>query len=84
MTSGLCWCRDEGAVVRRLRAASGIRPGEVAEPQVWSEGRESPGKYNILPDAVAFEQARNERAQGIIWTDGSRPDDGRVGAATMV
>ena len=73
--------REDGAVFRRLRAASGVRPGEAVEPQLWNRGREFPEKYNIFPDAVAFEQARNGRAQGTIWTDGSRLEDDRVGAA---
>ena len=73
--------RDEGAVVRGLRWASGVRLGEAVEPQVWSRGREFPGKYNILPDAVDFEQTKSERAQRTIWTDGSRLEDSRVGAA---
>ena len=72
--------REDGAVFRRLRAAPGVRPGEAVEPQLWSRGREFPVKYNTLPDAVAFEQSRNERAQGTIWTDSSRLEDGRVGA----
>ena len=68
-------------MVRRILAASGVRPGEEVEPQVWSEGRAYPGKCNILPESVALEQAKNERAEGTIWTDGSRLEDGRVGAA---
>ena len=57
--------RDEVAVVRRLRAASGVRLGDAAEPQVWSGGREFQGRYSILPDAVAFERSgtREPRAR---------------------
>ena len=73
--------REEGAVVLRLRAASGVRPGEEVESQVWSQGREFPGKFSIPPDTVTLEQARSEKARGTIGTDGSRLDDGRVGAA---
>ena len=64
-----------------LEAASGLRRGERAEPQVWSEGRTFPGEFNILPEAVAADQARREKAQGTIWTDGSRLGDGSVGVA---
>lgn len=67
----------DGAVFWRLRAASGVRPGEAVEPQVWSRGREFRGKYNILPGAVAVEQARSERAKGTIWTDGPRLEERR-------
>ena len=58
-----------------------MKPREKVEPQVWSEGREFPGKYNILPETVALEQARSERAAGTIWTDGTRLEGGGVGAA---
>ena len=73
--------REEGAVVRRLRAASGTGAGETVEPRVWEEGRVSPGGYTIDDKGPAFETAQNWRAAGTIWADGSRLDSGAVGVA---
>ena len=73
--------REDGAAVQRLRAASGTRPGETVEPQVWSRDRRFPGECGIDSEGPALETAQNWRARGTIWTDGSRLDSGRVGAA---
>ena len=54
---------------------------QAVEPQVLSESKTFPGLCEIAPEAQAFETAREWRAQGTIWTDGSRFDDGKVGAA---
>ena len=72
---------DDGAMVRKLRAAANTRQGETVEPQVWSESKTFPGLCEIAPEAQALETAREWRAQGTIWTDVSRVDDGKVGAA---
>ena len=72
--------REEGAVVRRLRAASGTKAGEAVEPQVWKEGRTFPGGYTIDDKGPALETAQNWRATGTIWTDDSRLDSGAAGA----
>ena len=74
---------DSGATVSRLRAASGVKPGETVEPQVWSEDRTSPGQCVILEGGLALDNARNwyVNAWETIWTDGSGLEDGRVGAA---
>ena len=73
--------RDEGATVRRLRAAAGTRTGETVEPQVWEECRTFPGGFTIDDKGPAKETAQNWRRTGPIWTDGSRMDSGAVGAA---
>ena len=73
--------REEGVVVRRLRAPSGTKAGETVEPQVWEGGRTFPGGYTIDEEGPALETAQCWRARGIIWTDGSRLDSGAVGAA---
>ena len=51
------------------------------EPQVWSEGRTFPGSFFIAPEGPVLETARDKRARDTIWTDGSRFDSGKVGAA---
>ena len=74
--------REEGAAVRRLRAASSTGAGETVEPRVWEGGRVSQGAmYTIDDKGPAFETAQNWRAAGTIWIDGSRLDSGAVGVA---
>lgn len=75
--------RDNGAIMARLRAATGIRRGETVEPQTWSERWVFPGQVKVPDDGPALENARNARTGGTIWTDGSRLDSGRVGAACV-
>ena len=72
--------RDSRAIASRLRAAFGIKPGET-EPQVWSQGRCFPGECSIDDEGPALETVRSWRVRDTIWTDGSRLDSGRVGAA---
>ena len=73
--------REEGAVVRRLRAAAGTRAGETVEPQSWEEGKAFPGGFTIDDKGPAKETAQNWRRTGTVWTDGWRLDSGTVGAA---
>ena len=70
----------EGAAITRLRAVAGTRRGEAIEPQAWSEGKAFPGEYYIGKEGPAPETAQSWRAHDTIWTDGSRLDNGRVGA----
>ena len=62
--------------------ASGVNPGEAVEPQVWSEDRAFPGQCAILEEGPALDNAKNWNwtTWGTIWTDGSRLDNGRMGA----
>ena len=46
-------------MVRRFRAASGTRPGETVEPQVWSQGRAFLGGCSIGGESVVLEQAQS-------------------------
>ena len=75
--------RDSGAIVSRLRAASGVKPREMVEPQVWSEDKPFPRQCVILEEGPALDNAKNWYANAweTIWTNGSRLDDGRIGAA---
>ena len=75
--------REEGAVVRRLCAASGTRPRETVEPQEWSQGRTFPGACFIGGESEALYTAQNwiEAGHDTIWTDGSKLNSGRAGAA---
>jgi len=73
--------RTSGTIVSRLKAASGTKRGETVEPQVWSEDKCFPGECTIEDKGPALEAAQNWRVRGTIWTDGSRLDSGKVGAA---
>ena len=75
--------REEGAVVRRLRAAAGTKAGETVEPQSREEGRVFPGGFTIDDQGPAKETAQNWRRTGTVWTDGSRLDSGAVGSVCM-
>ena len=75
--------RGDGAVVQRLRAASGTRPGETVEPQDWSQSRTFPGQVYIDKEKPALETAKEWRSRDTVWTDGSRFDSGEVGAACV-
>ena len=66
-------------ITRRMRAAAGTKPGEAVEPQVWCEGWTLPGAFWIDQEEPALETARNWRAEGTIWTDGSQLDSGGWG-----
>ena len=72
--------REGVTITRRFKAASGTKPGETVEPQVWSEGSLFPGRYFIDSEGPALETAQNWRTGGTIWTDGSRLGNGGVGA----
>ena len=75
--------RDEGTVAWRLRTASGTKPGETVEPQEWSQGKPFPGACFKGGESEALYTAQNwiESGCDTIWTDGSRLDSGRIGAA---
>ena len=75
--------RDSGGIVSRLRAASGVKPWETVEPQVWDKGRTFPGQCVILKEGPALDNAKSwyVNAWETIWTDGSRIEGGRVGVA---
>jgi ribonuclease HI len=75
--------REGAELSQRLRTATGIKPGESTEPQVWGQGRTFPGVITIDEAGPALETARLWRASDTIWTDGSRFDNGRVGAACV-
>ena len=66
----------------RIRERAGLRRRETCEVQVWDTLREFQGEVFVdsKEDAlrVAQEWADQERT---VWTDGSRLDNGRVGAA---
>lgn len=66
-----------------MRAAAGTKPGEAVEPQVWCEGWTLPGAFWIDQEGPALETARNWRAEGTIWTDGSQLDSGGWGGMRM-
>ena len=60
------------------------KPGhETVEPQEWSQGRIFPGAVSIEGESEALYMAQNwdEAGYDTIWTDCSRLDSGRIGAA---
>ena len=72
--------REGTAITSRLRAATGTRPGETVEPQVWSEDRAFPGSVCIDSVGSALAVAQGWETRDTIWANGSRLDSGGVGA----
>ena len=79
--------REAGAALTvRLRAAASLQPGNTVERQEWSRRLAFPGEIAIDSRAKALEIAsrpdrRTWTREGTFWTDGSRLDSGKVGAA---
>ena len=46
-------------MVQRLRAASGIKPGETVEPQEWSQGKIILGEVSIEGESEALYTVQN-------------------------
>ena len=71
-------------LTNRIRSRCGLRRGETAEPQVWEEFREMRAEVYVEKKEEALKTAKEwpETSQkDTIWTDGSRLEDKRVGAA---
>ena len=74
--------KRNSALTARIRERAGLKRRETCEVQVWDTLREFQGE--VIVDSkeealrTAQEWADQERA---VWTDGSRLDNGRVGAA---
>ena len=73
--------REGAAVAARIRAAAATRPGDSVERQEWSRRRAFPGQMIVGDKDEAFAVAKDWRRRDTFWTDGSRLDDGGVGAA---
>ena len=68
----------------RLRGAARIERGGTAVRQEWSEARRFPGSKVVEKvRESALVTAKEWRRPDTVWTDGSRQEDGRVGAACV-
>ena len=75
--------RKGAAITTRLRAAATLRVGATVERQEWGQRRCFPGQVVVDSRKGALDTAAAWNRRDTIWTDGSRLDDGRVGAACV-
>ena len=71
-------------LTNRIRSRCGLKRGETAEIQRWEEFRELRAEVHVEKKEEALKTAKEwpEASQiDTIWTDGSRLEDKRVGAA---
>ena len=71
-------------LTNRIRSRCGLRRGETAEVQRWEEFRELRAEVYVEKKEEALRTAKEwpeENQIDTVWTDGSRLDDKRVGAA---
>ena len=73
--------REGAALTTRLRAAAGLHRRETVEPQEWGTRKAFPGQIVIDSQQQALDIARSWTADNTLWTDGSRLQCGKVGAA---
>ena len=72
--------RRSSALTTRLRATAGLRRHETVEPQQWAAPRRFAGQI-VVEKEEAINTARGHRRANTVWTDGSRLESKRVGAA---
>ena len=68
----------------RIRRRCGLRRGESAEVQRWEEFKEIRAEVHVERKEDALKRAKEwteEREEDTVWTDGSRLENKRVGAA---
>ena len=75
--------REGAAVTSRLRAAASLRPGNTAEAQEWGARCRFPGQIVVEGRGGALQTAGSWARGDTIWMDGSRLDNGKVGAACV-
>ena len=71
-------------LTNRIQRRCGLKRGETAEAQVWEEFRELRAEVYVDKKEDALRKAKEwteEDQEDTVWTDGSRLEDGRVGAA---
>ena len=73
--------RRDSALTTRLRATAALNRHETVEPQQWSTQRRFAGRIVMEKKEEAINTAKGHRSQGTYWTDGSRLENKRVGAA---
>ena len=70
------------ALTARVRGVTGLKRSETCEVQVWDSLREFQGEVIVEQKEDALRVAQEWRdLERTVWTDGSRLEDGRVGAA---
>ena len=73
--------RRDSALTTRLQATASLRRHETVEPQQWSTQRRFAGRIAIEKKEEAINTARGHRLANTVWTDGSRLESKRMGAA---
>ena len=73
--------REGAALTSCLRATASLRPGDMVGAQEWGARRVFPGQILVGNREKAIQVAGAWRQGDTIWTDGSRLDSGKVGAA---
>ena len=75
---------DRNATISaRLRGAARMERGGTAERQEWSEARRFPGRIVMEKRESALITAKEWKGPDAVWTDGSRQENGAVGAACV-
>ena len=72
------------ALTARIKGVTGLRRGETWEVQVWDslQVHEFQGEVHIVQKEEALQVSQEwTDLENTVWTDGSRPENGRVGAA---
>ena len=76
--------RERPTLSTRLKAAAVLRRGGTAEGQEWGQRRRFPGQIVVDTRVGALDTARTwTKGRYTFWTDGSRLDSGKVGAACV-
>ena len=70
------------ALTARIRGVTGLKTSETCERQVWGSLQEFQGEVHVAQKEEALQVAQEwADLERTVWTDGSRLDSGRVGAA---
>ena len=72
--------REGAALTVRLKATASLRPGDTVEAQEWGARRLFTGQVIVGRRKGAPQTAGSWRQRDTIWTDGSRLNDGGMGA----
>lgn len=75
--------RRDSTLATRLRATATLRREETVEIQWWGTGSRFPGRIVMEKREGAIVTASKHRQSSAIWTDGSRLDSKKVGAAVV-
>ena len=74
--------RRASALTARIRGVTGLRRSETCEVQVWDSLHEFQGEVHVAQKEEALQVAQEwTDLERTVWTDGSRLENGRVGAA---